>query len=586
METIRQHGVKPSGGRSALRALGIAAAVTGLAWSFAAWLQPATAVLPFALLSLAVLAGAQYGFWPGLLATALGTVALATTFALPGGALSPDPVFGPATFAVLGLIASWAARRRVPRDTPEDAGRERLHAQFMEAPALIATFQGPEHVCAFANQRFRCMVGGREVLGRPLGEALPELAAQPVGEEPFRALMDRVYAAGEPEYGSEVPTRLQRAGNARAQAGFYNFICQPTWDAKGTVDGVMLFATDVTDQVEARQRAERLAAERAELLAREQAAQQRFAQLVEDLDAIVWEADAATRQFTFVSQYAGAVLGYPMSQWLEEPDFWQAHLHPDDRENALARCRQAMAECRNYEHEYRMVAADGRVVWLFDSVRVLCDDEGRATQLRGVMMDFTHRKRAEQELEIARTRALESEVEKKRFYNEVLCALTMGKFHLCEAGDVPLQGELVFDAALSPQGDYSEQRRIWRQAAVEAGMNPDDADDFVLAAGEAASNAIKHAVQGRVAIYRGEGCVIARVSDHGTGIRPQELPGAVLLPGYSTKMSLGMGYTMMLDLVDKVWLATGPEGTTVQLQKCLPVEEDLTTALQEAWDRL
>ena len=126
--------------------------------------------------------------------------------------------------------------------------------------------------------------------------------------------------------------------------------------------------------------------------------EERHRNLIQGLDAIVWEADAATWQFTFVSQRAEAALGYPVEQWLKEPDFWVNHLHPDDRERAIASCRAAIAEGRENDFEYRAVTADGRVVWLRDIVHLVRDAKGHLSQLRGVMVDITERKRAEEQL--------------------------------------------------------------------------------------------------------------------------------------------------------------------------------------------
>jgi len=121
----------------------------------------------------------------------------------------------------------------------------------------------------------------------------------------------------------------------------------------------------------------------------------RYRDLVEGLDAIVWEADAATLAFTFVSRRAEAILGYPVERWLAEPGFWAGLIHPEDREQTLALYREATAQGRDHAFEYRAVAADGRVVWLRDVVHVVCE-QGRVERLRGVMVDLTARKRAEE----------------------------------------------------------------------------------------------------------------------------------------------------------------------------------------------
>ncbi len=123
---------------------------------------------------------------------------------------------------------------------------------------------------------------------------------------------------------------------------------------------------------------------------------ERFRNLVQDLDAIIWEADAPSLQFSFVSRQAEELLGYPAERWIKESNFWVDHLHPEDRERAVAALRQASYAGRGHEFEYRMVAADARVVWLNNILRVVRAPKGRATQLRGVMVDITERKMAEE----------------------------------------------------------------------------------------------------------------------------------------------------------------------------------------------
>lgn len=128
------------------------------------------------------------------------------------------------------------------------------------------------------------------------------------------------------------------------------------------------------------------------------AAQQRFRDLVNSIEGIVWEADARTFEFTFVSRQAERVLGYPVDHWLKEPGFWKDHIHADDRQWAVKSRVSAAEQRRDHDFEYRMIAADGRVVWLRDLVTVLVEG-AEAVKLRGVMLDITDRRRAEQELE-------------------------------------------------------------------------------------------------------------------------------------------------------------------------------------------
>jgi two-component system cell cycle sensor histidine kinase/response regulator CckA len=121
-----------------------------------------------------------------------------------------------------------------------------------------------------------------------------------------------------------------------------------------------------------------------------------FEQIAASLGGIVWECDARTFEFSFVTEQAERLLGYPRAQWLE-PGFWQAHLHPDDRDWAVQFCVEATRQQRDHDLEYRMIASDGRVVWLRDIVSVLTVN-GEADRLRGVMVDITEQRQRDEAL--------------------------------------------------------------------------------------------------------------------------------------------------------------------------------------------
>jgi PAS domain S-box-containing protein len=128
----------------------------------------------------------------------------------------------------------------------------------------------------------------------------------------------------------------------------------------------------------------------------EEAARRRtqlYSRLVNSLDCIVWEADARTLEFSFVSPQAERMLGYPAEQWLS-PGFWAQHVHPEDVEWCIKFCTQATQQGQDHEFEYRMIAADGRTVWLHDVVSVQLAPHG-PERLTGMMIDVTTRKVAE-----------------------------------------------------------------------------------------------------------------------------------------------------------------------------------------------
>ncbi|WP_414550365.1 PAS domain S-box protein [Anabaena sp. CCY 0017] len=126
-------------------------------------------------------------------------------------------------------------------------------------------------------------------------------------------------------------------------------------------------------------------------------------QLLETVKVIPWELDLQSWKFTYVGPQAQALLDYPLDAWYEE-DFWINHIHPQDRDKAMRFCYEAIARCEDYEFEYRMLAADGRVVWLKGIVTVTTED-GSPRMLRGFMFDITDLKLVEATLRL-RERAL------------------------------------------------------------------------------------------------------------------------------------------------------------------------------------
>ncbi|MGZ8866974.1 MAG: PAS domain-containing hybrid sensor histidine kinase/response regulator [Thermoanaerobaculia bacterium] len=109
-------------------------------------------------------------------------------------------------------------------------------------------------------------------------------------------------------------------------------------------------------------------------------------EIFDSVPAIIWSADPHTLAFTYVSRGAESILGYPVEEWTSDPGFFINHLHPDDR-GVIHKCRGAVEAVRNHELIYRMIAADGRIVWLRDAVTVKAGTSG--IELYGAMIDIT-----------------------------------------------------------------------------------------------------------------------------------------------------------------------------------------------------
>ncbi len=124
---------------------------------------------------------------------------------------------------------------------------------------------------------------------------------------------------------------------------------------------------------------------------------ERFHELVASLDAVYWEADAASLRLSFIGGRAEQLLGANEQEWIAEGRRWGDHTLPEDREGAVTAARIAADAGQDQSLEYRVSAPDGRTIWIRDMVHVVRSAQG-PRQLRGLMIDITERKRAEQAL--------------------------------------------------------------------------------------------------------------------------------------------------------------------------------------------
>jgi len=141
-----------------------------------------------------------------------------------------------------------------------DAERQRLRDLFNHAPALIAVMHGPNHVFEFANPEYARVSGRRveDLIGKTMVAAFAEAVA---AGDPVSGLLDRVYRTGEPFIGNEVSIMYDRDGDGQREQAFFNFVYQPTKDTAGRVRGILFHGFEVTEEVRARRRTERLTAD-------------------------------------------------------------------------------------------------------------------------------------------------------------------------------------------------------------------------------------------------------------------------------------------------------------------------------------
>lgn len=130
-----------------------------------------------------------------------------------------------------------------------ESERNRLMAMFMQAPGFVAVLSGPDHVFQMHNAAYAQLIGHRDIAGKPVREALPEVVSQGYCE-----FLDSVYVTGEPHQGRASELQLQRKPGSDLETVYLNFIYQPIRDASGAVAGIFVQGHDVTETVRSTER--------------------------------------------------------------------------------------------------------------------------------------------------------------------------------------------------------------------------------------------------------------------------------------------------------------------------------------------
>jgi len=251
-----------------------------------------------------------------------------------------------------------------------------LHERALAATnngIVIAERDGGRWVTSYANEAFEQLTGypAEEVLGRDLSllqgeETDPEAVAE----------MSAALRAGEESW---VTLRNYR----RDGSEFWNEVfLTPVADDDGVVRRYIGVLHDVTARVTA-------AVELAE-------AEARYRTLIETIPAVTYIADwDEMGSFRYVSPQIEELLGYPAEQWLGDSPLWEQILHPDDLDRVLAETRYAYRERKAFDCEYRLIAADGRVVWVWERDTVIRDEHGEPYLTQGIITDVTATRIAE-----------------------------------------------------------------------------------------------------------------------------------------------------------------------------------------------
>ncbi len=269
-----------------------------------------------------------------------------------------------------------AALNRPYRAAIGDIARKESEARFrhlINAAPIMVWMSGPDKLATYLNQTWL------DFTGRSMQQEIGDGWAEGIHPDDVERCLRTYHRAFDARESFQLEYRLRRFD------GEYRWLIDvgfPTFDSEANFEGYIGSCIDITER--------KLGEE--ELRKRELD----LRIMLESTNAIPWVADCRTWQFTYVGPRAVALLGYPLSEW-QSKDFWTNHIHPQDRQTAIDYCMEHSLRDTHYEFDYRMIAADGRVVWIHDIVNVV-KEEGVPRTLRGFMIDITQRKADDEEL--------------------------------------------------------------------------------------------------------------------------------------------------------------------------------------------
>jgi PAS domain S-box-containing protein len=249
---------------------------------------------------------------------------------------------------------------------------ERLRQLFDRAPTFMAVVRGPEHRFELVNAAYMKLVGHRDLVGKTVREALPEIEGQG-----FFELLDEVYRSGQPFSGDATPVRLQPEPGAEAVEHLVDFVFQPIVE-DGSVAGIFAVGYDVTERHLIEQQLRE--------------SEERFRLIADSAPIPMW-VTKLDRKRGFVNRAYAEFLGVPYEEAI---DFdWRERIHPDDIERVIAESLAGEATLEPFALEGRYRRADGEWRWLRSISQPRWGPHGEHVGFIGVATDVTEAKLAE-----------------------------------------------------------------------------------------------------------------------------------------------------------------------------------------------
>jgi len=253
----------------------------------------------------------------------------------------------------------------------------RFRNTVRQASVGIAILRGPEYVAEMANEAYLKLVDREEsaFVGKPLYDSLPEV------KETVSELLDGVYKTGIPFNGYEVPVPINRDGTIKIV--YFDFLYQPLKEEDGSISGILVTVTEVTEKVETRKKTE--------------LNEDRLKIVVEASELGTWELNIKTRTPIYSQRYLEILGGYTEEVSLTHEELL-AHLHPDDVHVRNKGFKEALSS-GFLTYEVRVIWKDQSIHWVEGKGKVFYDENNQPEKLIGTIRDITEEKKYQQEIE-------------------------------------------------------------------------------------------------------------------------------------------------------------------------------------------
>lgn len=250
---------------------------------------------------------------------------------------------------------------------------ERLRGLFEQAPGFMCVLRGPNHVFELANGAYLRLVGQRDLIGKPVREAFPEVEGQG-----FFEMLDGVFTTGELVEGRSRPIQLLRGG--RQEQRYLDFIYQPIVDELGAVNGIFVEGYDVTDRVVGEM----------ELADREA----EFRALADNMSQFAWMTDAGGLAYWFNKRW----LDYTGRSLADTKGWdWRESIHPDHADAVLAKIKMNFMSGEPWEDTFPLRSREGNYRWFLSRALPIRGGKGEIIRWFGTNTDITDRLKADEQ---------------------------------------------------------------------------------------------------------------------------------------------------------------------------------------------